>query len=475
MEMKLWQKICIYFISLFIIVFLAAGILLIEKSARANLDKIISKAGIEHSSIMNGMIWYAAINQERYISGTDYSFKDYLVEYLSSRSGFEGPYFKVLDSENIVFSNLNFEFPIEEMENKNAEKFSQYIIRRKGNTAYLSIYSNANIKDLNLMFCYITDISYLYEQKENQYSFFIKIFLVVTIVLIVGVYILSKNITKSVSALTKSVINMEDGNYADRAVILSKDEIGTLAHHYNRMADTIQEKILELQSKTEAQQRFIDNFTHELRTPLTAIVGYADYLRSANCEEEEYQDMGQRIFSEGKRIEQLSSMMMDLIFLERNQFKLIQYEIKAILWKVENIMTPALQQNCIKLNIHCEEKELHIWAEQTLIFNLLCNLMDNAIKASKPNTTITITAKEQDEFVVIEMKDEGKGIPKEEVAKVFENFYMVDKVRNKENNGIGLGLSICLQIAEIHNAILELDSKEGEGTTAKIKFLNNLK
>lgn len=74
------------------------------------------------------------------------------------------------------------------------------------------------------------------------------------------------------------------------------DEIGTLALHYNRMADTIQEKIVELQDKTEAQQRFIDNFTHDLRTPLTAIVGYADYLRSAHCEEDEYQDMGQRIF-----------------------------------------------------------------------------------------------------------------------------------------------------------------------------------
>lgn len=473
--MKLWQKICIYFLSLFIIVLLVASILLIEKSARANLDKIISKSGSEHSSILNGMIWYAVINEERNLINSDYSLTDYIVEYLNSRLGSEGIYFKVLDSQNnTVFSNLDFNFPIEEIEIKNAENYSQYVIRQNREKTYLSVYSNKTIKDLDLINCYIIDISYLYEQKEEQYSFFIKIFLMVIIVLAIGVYILSKNITKSISILTQSVIKMEDGNYADRAVIHSKDEIGTLAHHYNSMADTIQEKIVELQNKTEAQQRFIDNFTHELRTPLTTIVGYADYLRSAYCEEEEYQDMGQRIFSEGKRIEKLSSMMMDLIFLDRNQFKLIEFEMKAILWKVENIMAPALQQNCIKLEILCEEKGLNILAEQNLIFNLFCNLMDNAIKASEANTIISITAKEQGEYVVVEMKDQGKGIPGDEVTKVFENFYMVDKVRNKENNGVGLGLSICLQIAEIHNALLELVSKEGEGTTVIIKFLKIL-
>lgn len=471
--MKLWQKICIYFLSLFIIVFLAAGILLIEKSARANLDKLISKSSNEYSSILNGMTWYTVINEERNAKSLYYNLEDYIYEYLDSRIGPSGVYFNVQDSQgNAIFSNLDFDFPIEEIEIINTKKYPQYVIRQNHQKTYLSIYSNITIKDLDLINCYIVDISYLFEQKEEQYSFFIKIFLMVIVILTTGVYILSKNITKSVSILTQSVIKIEDGNYADRAVIHSKDEIGTLAHHYNRMADTIQEKIVELQNKTEAQQRFIDNFTHELRTPLTAIVGYADYLRSAHCEEEEYQDMGQRIFSEGKRIEQLSSMMMDLIFLERNQFKLIEFEMKAILWKVENIMTPALQQNGITLKIHCEEKGLKILAEQNLILNLFCNFLDNAIKASDMNTTISITAQEQDEFVVVSIKDQGKGIPEDEIGNVFEHFYMVDKVRNKENNGVGLGLSICLQIAEIHNALLELESKEGEGTTVKIKFKN---
>lgn len=476
--MKLWKKMCVYFLSFFIVVFLAAGILLIEKSTRSNLDKIISKAAAEQNSISNGMIWYAVISEERNVNKSSYYLEDYIVEYLKSRISSEGVYFKVLDSSrNIIYSNMNFELPIEEVELKNAQNYPQYVIRKNYDKAYLSIYSTKKVKTSELTNCYIFDISYIYEQKEAQYSFFLKIFLAVTVVLGAGVYILSKNITKSVCSLTESVIKIEEGNYADRVMIQTKDEIGTLALHYNRMADAIQEKIAELQEKTDSQQRFIDNFTHELRTPLTAIIGYSDYIRSADCSGDQCQEMGHRIFSEGKRIEKLSSMMMDLVFLEHNQFKLTGYEMKAILWKVNNIMTPALQQKGMSLNIECKEKGLMILAEQNLILNLFCNLLDNSIKASECNTSIVITAEEAENYIVIEMKDQGKGIPEEDIAKVFENFYMVDKVRNKENNGIGLGLSICLEISRIHNAVLELESEVGKGTTVRIKFIkyeNNL-
>ncbi len=481
--MKLWQKICIYFTTLFIIVFLAAGILLIENNTRSNLDKTIRKSAKEQQSIVRGINWYTRINEARGISGSEKERYLYMSEYLDSRIDFQGVYIELLnDAHQEIYSNVKIDLPEERFEIGQATNTPYYVIRKNNQNVTLSVVTTMHMlntvnnpdsivgEESKFIISYITDISDIYRNKEEQYSFFIKVFILVIVIMTVGIYILSKNITKSVRRLTDSVIKMSEGSLTERVAINSRDEVGTLSVHYNRMADTIEDKILELQDKTHAQERFIDNFTHELKTPLTTIVGYADFLRSARCEDDEYQELAQRIFSEGKRIEKLSSMMMDLIFLERHQFKLSEIEVKGILWKVESIMTPSLQQKNIRLIIDCKEKGLVILAEQNLIFNLFCNLIDNAIKASQPDSIIQIQVFEREEFIVIEIIDEGKGIPQGEVSKVFENFYMVDKVRNKENNGIGLGLNICLEIAKLHNAKLELESKEGVGTTARIKF-----
>lgn len=476
--MKLWQKICIYFSTLFIVVFLAAGILLIENNTRSNLDKTIHKAAMEQQSIVRGIHWYTRINEARSISSSEKERYLYMSEYLASRIDSQGAYIELLNNEqNVIYSNVCMDhLPEERFEIEKAASIPYYVIRENNNHISLSVVStminpnNSETEKAKFTVSYITDISDIYQNKEEQYSFFIKIFLLVIFIMVAGIYILSKNITKSVRRLTDSVIKMSEGSLTERVVINSKDEIGTLSVHYNRMADTIEEKIVELQDKTKAQERFIDNFTHELKTPLTAIVGYSDFLRSTRCKEDEYQELAQRIFSEGKRIEKLSSMMMDLVFLEHHQFKLTELEMKGILWKVGDIMSPSLEQKKIQLIIDCREKDFIIHAEQNLIFNLFCNLIDNAIKASKPDSIIRVRVSEQEELIVVEIIDEGKGIPQEEVAKVFENFYMADKVRNKENNGIGLGLNICMEIAKVHNAKLELESEEGVGTTVRIKF-----
>lgn len=470
--MKLWQKICFYSLLLFVVVFCAAGILLIENNKKTNINHLIETSNSEQASISSGLLRYALIRAADYSLDTE-ALETYMIEYLNSRINSEGVYTEILDKRyRIVYSNLDFELPKERPEIINSMESPQYIIRRIGTQTYLSISSSIKVMEQKFFNSYIIDISHVYHERQRQYIYFIRIFLVVILLLASGLYIISHTITKSVVLLTESAKSIASGNYSDRAVVTSKDEIGELTLWYNQMADTIQSKISELQLKTEAQQRFIDNFTHEIRTPLTAIVGYSDFLRSTICEEDIYQEMGQRIFSEGKRIEKLSVTMMDLIFVERNEFVLTPHTLGDIWREVNNTIRPALLQKEIKLKIKCSDCTLKILAEKDLISNLFCNLLDNALKASAQGSEIIVSAYKEEENIITEIQDYGTGIPEEDLPKIFESFYMADKVRGQENNGVGLGLSICRQIADIHHARIELDSKEGMGTTARVIFPN---
>lgn len=104
---------------------------------------------------------------------------------------------------------------------------------------------------------------------------------------------------------------------------------------------------------------------------------------------------------------------------------------------------------------------------------MITNLIDNAVKASKISSKVYLTAyRDKNNCIALEVKDMGVGIPEEDIPKVIEPFYMVDKSRERANNGVGLGLSLCEQIAKIHNAELHIESELGSGTLVKVIFLN---
>ena len=111
-------------------------------------------------------------------------------------------------------------------------------------------------------------------------------------VLAVGMYGISRHLTKSVSLLTESIRKIGSGNYTELVEVRGNDEISELAARYNEMAQAVEDKIFALEKTTEEQRRFIDNFSHELRTPLTAVVGYADLLRSADLDQDASQQLG---------------------------------------------------------------------------------------------------------------------------------------------------------------------------------------
>lgn len=467
--MKLWQKIGIYSLLFFMLVFCCSGILMIENNSKTAFDRILQQSADQQTGISSGIMQYVTLGQvrESRIEGT-YD-KEYITDYLSSRINSWGIYLEIRDAEEVLYSNLEFELPVMQI-SAYAGTTATYKIYTMEDREYLLLISSIPLRDRYLTSTYIVDISKIYADRAQQYSFFIKLLLVVSAVLAAGMYFIIGHLTKSLHILTESVKKMGKGNYRERVRIQAKDDVGMLAECYNEMAGAIEEKIQELEKKTSEQQRFIDNFTHELRTPLTAVVGYADLLRSASFEEEFTQELGERIFREGKRIEKLSELMMDLIFRERHSFDLLPCEIREIITEAVQIFEPAARKAKIVLNCTLPEQSAVIPAEKELLINLLGNLLDNARKASEPGDCIWVRGRSEGDRVILEVEDQGKGIPREDREKVFERFYMADKVRNGKNSGVGIGLSICADIVKIHNAQIELISEEGQGTIIKIIF-----
>lgn len=472
--MKFWQKIFIYSLSLFLIIFNFGGVFLIQNSYNLSLNREVNRSLDEYSNILSSIKYYNIIaNNSLYLDSEKHgkpNYKETIKSYLE-KFAYRDTYLEILDENNKkVFSTLDFDVKGEREELENATHDNiRYIIRDVDNRTLLFAISLVNMQGEDFKVSYIRDITYIYEDKNEQYKLFIELSIIVSIILGIGMYILSKYITNPIDKLINTTRIISKGNYSERVAINSKDEIGILSDNFNEMAYTVESKINELEIKAEEKQRFIDNFTHEIKTPLTSILGYTDFLRSISYNEEIFIEGLNNIFKEGKRLEELSWKMMDLVLLKKENFKMEKQNIKNILEDLKDTLNPKLQSKNINLIICSEEYE--IVGEKDLIKNLISNFIDNSIKASKEGSNIYIYVyKNKKDKIVLEVKDEGIGISKEDLPKVFEAFYMVDKSRTRANNGAGLGLSICAEIAKIHEAELEIQSEINKGTTIKIIF-----
>lgn len=471
--MKIWKKIFIYSLVIFLTVFNLGAFFIIENNHNLILKREIDRGLSEHLSIYSGLKGNLLFLKER-VGDTRISRKNIynlIINDFMKNFNDKNMYIEILDSENeVVFSNLDFDITNERTElKKPLEERRSYIIRDVGNRTFLFITNLMNIDKESLSVSYVRDITSIYNNRKDQYIFFAKLDIIISIILAIGMYLLSKYITEPINELTNVTRRISSGSVSERAQINSNDEIGILAENFNKMSDAIEDKINQLEKNAEEKQRFIDNLTHEMKTPLTCIIGYADFLRSTKYNEKTFIEGLNNIFREGKRLEELSGKMMSLILLKKENFKMNMVEMKVILDEIKNALKPKLDNKKIELVTSGENQKVIV--EKDLIKVLISNLIDNAIKASELNGKVYVNIYTNEDLkTVVEIKDEGIGISEEDLPKVFEPFYMVDKSRTRSHNGSGLGLSICKEIANLHEAKLQIESRLNEGTTVKIIF-----
>ena len=283
-------------------------------------------------------------------------------------------------------------------------------------------------------------------------------------------YIISKNLTNPLVKLSNISKDIAKGDYSKRAEESNTThEIGVLENNFNIMIDVIEDKIEELNFLNQSKQRFIDSLSHEIKTPITSIIGYSDLLLKSNVNEETKIKALSYINSEARRLESLNSTLLRFALIREEQTEMTNNYIRDIVDNAISMMSYKLEQKNIKIDINIEDKE--IYADRQLMIVLISNIIDNGIKASEESKLIKVIGySDNNKNYILKIKDYGIGIPKEDLDKILEPFYMVDKARTRKNNGIGLGLSICNEICKIHNISLDIKSEVDMGTQVILTF-----
>ena len=319
--------------------------------------------------------------------------------------------------------------------------------------------------NLKFQLILVKDISGIYEEMTKQMWLFIMIYLVVIFFAVDIVFWLVRMVLKPLTELENTAGAISRGDWERRCRVRRNDEIGTVSFPFNRMADKMEEHMEELETVSERRRQLLGSLTHELKTPMTSIIGYSDTLLHVKISEEQQKKALEHINSECRRLERLSGKMMTLIGLyDEDRIHKEPYPVDRLVREVADLECYHMQDSQMELLAFSESWECEM--DVDLMESLLVNLLDNAIKASKPGSVIELHG----EKGCIWVRDFGKGIPKEEIPRITEAFYMVDKSRSRKAGGIGMGLALCQKIAEIHRANLVIESVVGQGTKISVVF-----
>lgn len=349
------------------------------------------------------------------------------------------------------------------------ERGTVNVIRDTGDRRHILIRGmiDAGREKLTLDISY--DISAIYEQRARQIVTYRRVF---TATVLVGAglsWALAYWLTRPLASLSAASKRFAGGDLAYRAPVRSKDEIGALAGDFNRMAETLESNIRELQDVNRRQEDFMGSFAHEMKNPMTAIIGYAELIRGQMLSENEQMDAANYIFSEGKRLESLSFKLLDLLVMKKETLDLKPVSPAQLIGSMAEHLKPIYMEKGIVLQYKCEPGLCLM--EPDLIKSLLVNLMDNARKAMEDGGNLYLSSEMTDEGCVIRVADTGRGIPEEKIAHLTEAFYRVDKSRSRAQGGVGLGLSLCSEIVRLHKGTLQFESRVGNGTcvTAEVR------
>lgn len=278
-------------------------------------------------------------------------------------------------------------------------------------------------------------------------------------------FLITGRLLKPLRKLQQAAADISEGRLGQRAQAGSKDEIGAMAASFNRMADRIEEQVTELEKVSAQRGMLLGSLTHELKTPMTSIIGYSDTLLHVKLSEERREQALHRIHDECRRLERLSGKLMNLIGLyDNDSIRLEETEVEDLFSRVADLEKYHLEECGMTLETRSDGQMRRL--DRDLFESLLINLIDNAVKAGKEGDAIRLEAAGNE----ISVTDQGRGIPPGDLPRVTEAFYMVDKSRSRKAGGIGLGLALCSRIAELHNASLHIESREGEGTRVTVVF-----
>ena len=271
---------------------------------------------------------------------------------------------------------------------------------------------------------------------------------------------------KPVAEITSTAQDIAHGANLSRRIPIPEvqDEIGNLARTFNEMMNRLEKSFAQV-------RQFSGDASHELRTPLTVLKGQSELVLSKPRSKAEYQEV---LASNLEEINYMSRILEDLLVLSKGDEGEVALEKEPV--ELGSIVEEVSRQG----EIFADEKEVKIilaYLEPVTILGdahrlkqMVWILLHNAVKFTPSGGEIKITLQDLDDTVYFTIRDNGIGIPEQDLPKIFDRFYRVDKARSRMDGGSGLGLSICKHIVDRHHGTVDVESKLGEGTKFKIRF-----
>ncbi len=459
--MKFRTKIAICLIIFLSLAFGIGGNLLISASFEANLNQEKATATDSYQTILNMLTVVNSVSTQTYYGDVVDA-----LEQLEENGGGSWEALRLIVDGNIIYeSSSSTSYMDDNTQTAGVDRYQIQIFEAE-NSHFLQVSGALAAGEKTLFLDGLYNITTIYEIRSSQQKIYRSVFLIIIAAGFALSWIMSFFLTRPIQELADTARKISDGDLSVRANIKSGDEISLLANDFNHMTDKLEQHIDELKDSMERQEIFMGDFAHELKTPMTAIIGYADLLRSRTMSDTQRREAANYIFSEGKRLEKLSLKILDLLVTKRDSLTLTVSQPSRIVKDTVDLMRPVLLNKNIVLDQTCEDGTCLL--EPSLVSSLLINLIDNAGKSMSNGGTIRIFSSMTEDGCCFRVEDEGCGIPPEQLDRITDAFYRVDKSRSRSQGGVGLGLSLCREIAEAHHGSISFEPNTPCGTKVTV-------
>ncbi|HPU66480.1 MAG TPA: HAMP domain-containing sensor histidine kinase [Clostridiales bacterium] len=279
------------------------------------------------------------------------------------------------------------------------------------------------------------------------------------IVGLVSVYIISDSVTKPLNLMSQAIKQYAEGNFAYRLPVRGDDEISTLCASINYMAGA-------LAALEESRRSFVANVSHELKTPMTSIAGFIDGILDGTIDEKNQKHYLRIVSAEVNRLSRLVTSMLNLSKIETGEVQLKPKTFNIGEQVLKAMLTFEKPISDKRINVTGLDKigSVYVNADEDMIYQVIFNLIDNAVKFTNEGGTISVSIFERNDGIELSVRNTGSYIPKEEIGNIFDRFYKVDKSRSLDAKSAGLGLYIVKSIVEMHGGNIKVTSIKDQYT-----------
>ena len=368
---------------------------------------------------------------------------------------------------------------------KQKSSFTLHYGADKACDVYFTMPVNVHGEQLGIISFYF-DYHDIYKREWDTFSSMLHGIILVAGVIYIIIWLLVRRILAPIRRLTAVSVNIsrhfEDGKLdtqmlSDAGFYTRRDEIGELSRNYKEMLDVTKEQFEKIEQDRErivallnSRQEFYNSITHELKTPLAIISGYAQLIGENGLSDTELFHNGMaQILHESER---LHKMVVELLEMQDNEEVLAAetVEMVSVLENVAELMRMKAERYGNTIVLEIEDENYLVNGRKDKIHQVMINLIDNAVKYGETQTEICIHMRQADGMVEVDVINQGKGLTEQELKRIFEPFFRVDKEQSRELGSAGLGLPIVKKIMDEHGGRIEAESIQGEYTVFSVFF-----